>query len=49
MDTLGKRQARQEISMLKTVVANMYQSVCDKAIQLHGALGTTNDVPLARM
>ena len=49
MDTLGKRQARQEISMLKTVVANMYQNVCDRAIQTHGALGTTNEVPLARM
>jgi len=49
MDTMGKRQARQEISMVKTVVANMFQKICDRAIQLHGALGTTNDAPLAKL
>ena len=46
MDTLGKRAARQEISMVKTVVARTFQRVVDRSMQLHGALGMTNDVPL---
>jgi acyl-CoA dehydrogenase len=49
MDKYGKKEARQEISMVKTVAANMFQRVVDRAIQVHGALGTTNDVPLARL
>jgi len=49
MDTMGKKAAKQEISMVKTVVANMFQTVCDRAIQVHGAMGTTNDVPLAKL
>lgn len=49
MDTMGKRAARQEISMVKTVVANMFQTVVDRSIQVHGALGTTNDLPLAKL
>ena len=35
--------------MIKTVAANMFQTVVDRAIQVHGALGTTNDVPLAKL
>jgi acyl-CoA dehydrogenase len=49
IDTFGKKEARHEISMIKTVAANMFQAVVDRAIQVHGALGTTNDVPLARL
>jgi len=49
MDTVGKKGARQEISMVKTVAANVFQRVCDRAIQTHGALGVTNDSPLARL
>jgi acyl-CoA dehydrogenase len=49
IDTYGKKEARHEISMIKTVAANMFQTVVDRAIQTHGALGTTNDVPLARL
>jgi len=49
MDTLGKKEARQEISMIKVVVANTYLDVLDRAIQVHGAMGVTNDTPLARM
>lgn len=49
MDTFGKKEARHEISMIKTVAANMFQTVVDRAIQTHGALGTTNDIPLARL
>ena len=49
MDTAGKRAARQEISMIKVVAANCYLDVLDRAIQVHGAMGVTNDTPLARM
>jgi acyl-CoA dehydrogenase len=49
IDAQGKKEARHEISMIKTVCANMFQTVVDRAIQVHGALGTTNDVPLARL
>jgi acyl-CoA dehydrogenase len=49
MDVLGKKEARQEISMIKVVVANAYLDVLDRAIQVHGAMGVTNDTPLALM
>ena len=49
MDKYGKKEARHEISMIKTVCANTFQTVVDRSIQVHGALGTTNDIPLARL
>jgi len=49
MDTIGKRAARQEISMIKVVAANMVMDVLDRAVQVHGALGMTDDTPLAAM
>ena len=49
MDTEGKRAARQEISMIKVVAAQMHQDVCDRAMQVHGALGMSDDLPLALM
>src|ERR671928_1061327 len=49
MDTEGKRAARQDISMIKVVAAQMHQEVCDRAMQVHGALGMSDDVPLALM
>ncbi len=49
MDKVGKREARQEISMIKVVAANMVMNVLDRAIQVHGSLGMTDDTPLAMM
>jgi acyl-CoA dehydrogenase len=49
MDTVGKKQARQEISMIKVIVANMFMQVLDRAIQVFGAAGVSDDYPLARM
>jgi acyl-CoA dehydrogenase len=49
MDTAGKRAARQQISMIKVVAANMVMDVLDRAIQVHGALGMSDDTPLAGM
>jgi acyl-CoA dehydrogenase len=49
MDTAGKRAARQDISMIKVVAANVVMDVLDRAIQVHGALGMSDDTPLAGM
>ena len=49
IDTYSKKEARHEISMIKTVAANMFQGVVDRAIQTFGAMGTTNDIPLAKL
>lgn len=48
MDTLGKREARQEISMIKVMAANMVMRVLDRAMQIFGAMGMSDDTPLAR-
>jgi acyl-CoA dehydrogenase len=47
MDTVGKKEARQEISMIKVVAVNVHQQVCDRAIQVMGALGVSDDTPVA--
>lgn len=47
MDTVGTHAAREEISLIKFFVANVLQKVLDRAIQVHGALGMTDDLPLA--
>ena len=49
MDARGKREARPEISMIKVVAANVVMDVLDRAIQVHGALGMSDDTPLAGM
>lgn len=43
----GNLAARTEISMIKFYVANVLQRVLDCAIQIHGALGVTDDTILA--
>ena len=49
MDAVGKREARQELSMVKVVVPNMMMQVLDRAIQCLGALGVSDDTPIAGM
>jgi acyl-CoA dehydrogenase len=49
MDTEGKSAARQAISATKVVAANMVMKVLDRAIQVHGSLGMTDDTPLAAL
>jgi acyl-CoA dehydrogenase len=49
MDTEGKKEAWPEISMAKVLCAQTACRVVDRAIQVHGALGVTDDVPLAAM
>ena len=42
-------EARVEISLLKVYAANVLVSVIDRAIQVHGARGLTDETPLAAM
>ena len=49
MDAHGKKEARREISMIKVVAANVVMDVLDRAIQVHGSLGMSDDLPLAGM
>jgi acyl-CoA dehydrogenase len=49
MDTVGKKDARTELSMVKVVVPNMMMTVLDRAIQCLGALGVSDDTPIASM
>lgn len=48
MDTAGKKAARNEISMIKVMAAEMVMRVLDRAMQLYGAAGLSDDFPLAR-
>jgi acyl-CoA dehydrogenase len=47
MDTAGNKAARKDIAMIKVVAPNMACQVIDWAIQVHGAAGVSEDVPLA--
>lgn len=47
MDTVGNKQARGEIAMIKVVAPNMALQVVDRAIQAHGAMGVSQDTFLA--
>lgn len=46
IDQKGQEQARVEISIIKFYVANVLQKTLDRAIQVHGALGVTDDIIL---
>ncbi|MBP7583283.1 MAG: acyl-CoA dehydrogenase family protein [Spirochaetes bacterium] len=47
METIGHKEARDDVSMIKYVVANTMQHVIDRALQVHGGLGMTDDTVLA--
>ncbi len=47
MDVAGNREARTEIAMIKVVAPAMACTVLDRAIQVHGALGVSQDTFLA--
>jgi acyl-CoA dehydrogenase len=49
MDTVGNKQARGELAMVKVVVPRMALRVLDRAIQAHGAAGVCDDFPMAMM
>jgi acyl-CoA dehydrogenase len=47
MDREGNKAARDMIAMIKIVAPTMAQTVIDRAIQLHGAMGVSQDTFLA--
>ncbi len=49
MDTEGVRAAQPWISQIKVVAPEVALSICDDAIQLHGAMGISQDTELAAM
>jgi acyl-CoA dehydrogenase len=47
MDTVGNKEARMEISAIKVAVPGIALKIVDRAIQVHGGAGVTDDFPLA--
>jgi acyl-CoA dehydrogenase len=47
LDEVGTKGARSEISQIKVAVPNIALGIIDQAIQMHGAAGVSDDVPLA--
>ncbi|HWG40112.1 MAG TPA: acyl-CoA dehydrogenase family protein [Candidatus Acidoferrales bacterium] len=47
MDTVGNKEARAEIAMIKVVAPNVTLRVLDRAIQAHGGAGVSQDTFLA--
>jgi acyl-CoA dehydrogenase len=47
MDTVGNRHARTEIAAIKVAAPNVALKVLDRAIQVHGGAGVSDDFPLA--
>jgi alkylation response protein AidB-like acyl-CoA dehydrogenase len=47
IEHLGQKEARIDVSLIKFYVANVMQKVIDRALQVHGGLGMTDDTILA--
>ncbi|MGB7184149.1 MAG: acyl-CoA dehydrogenase family protein, partial [Burkholderiaceae bacterium] len=47
LDTVGNKVARREISMIKIAVARTYNNIANRAIQVFGGMGVTDDGPFA--
>ena len=47
MDTAGNKIAKSEIAQIKVAIPLMATKVIDKAIQIHGGAGVSQDTPLA--
>jgi acyl-CoA dehydrogenase len=47
MDRYGNKVAKDLIAAIKIVAPRMSQTVADRAIQIHGAIGLTDDFPVA--
>jgi acyl-CoA dehydrogenase len=49
IDTVGNKHARTEIAAIKVAAPTLALQVIDRAIQVHGGGGVTDDFPLAKM
>ncbi len=47
IDTVGAKEARKEISLIKAIVPHLQTTVVDRAMQTFGAMGVSPDTPLA--
>lgn len=47
IENVGTKEARKEISLIKFMAANVMQKVVDRALQVHGGMGMTDDRILA--
>jgi acyl-CoA dehydrogenase len=49
LDTVGPKGARIEVAAIKAAVPGAAAEIVDRAIQVHGAMGLSDDVPLAHL
>ena len=49
IDSKGAKAARDLIAAIKIVAPSMAQTVIDRAMQIHGGKGLTDDLPLAEL
>ena len=49
LDTVGHKGARIEVAAIKAAVPRAVAEIIDRAIQVHGGLGLSGDVPLAQL
>ena len=49
MDTVGNKGAQDLIAMIKIIAPNMALDVIDRAMQIHGGVGLSQDTPLAHL
>jgi acyl-CoA dehydrogenase len=47
IDRQGTQAAAHEVAMIKALVPQVHTAVCDRAMQVFGAMGLSNDTPLA--
>jgi acyl-CoA dehydrogenase len=49
IDNMPHGAARTDIAMCKVAMAKVYHDIVQRALHVHGSLGTTNETPLAHM
>ena len=49
IDQKAGRAAAQDVAMIKAIVPEMQATVCDRAMQVHGAMGLSPDTPLPEL
>ncbi|MEC9346773.1 MAG: acyl-CoA dehydrogenase family protein [Pseudomonadota bacterium] len=47
LDRAGNKAARLDVSLIKIAVARTYHQICERGIQIFGAMGLTEDTPFA--